>query len=267
MKTLHPINAFGILKVSLSSIRIEKIEERVVPKVPFPHRHDFFQIMLVTEGSGHHQIDFKKHKVSKNQIYIMKPGQVHSWTLSSNIKGYIVEFNRGERLLDLWNFPDMIVLKKAEDFQKLIEVMFEEFQKGEPLFDIALEGYLSGFLVKLKRLAPEIGPLKSLELIDRFNQLVEEHFRKEHRVEFYAKNLKVTPKALTMQVTRISQKSPRQIIQERVLLEAKRLLAFSHLSVAQVGYEIGFDDANYFSRFFRLHEKITPAVFRKLSGP
>ena len=265
-KTLHSMNALGILKVSLSAIRVERIEDRLQPKVPFPHRHDFFQIMLVIDGSGYHQIDFKKHKVTKNQIYIMKPGQVHTWSLGPTIKGFMVEFNREAMSVDLTEFPDMIQLKKDQDFLDLLkvtEVMFDECQKALPLFDIALQGHLSGFLVKLGRLHVLEKKVKKIGVLERFNHLVEEHFRVEHRVEYYAKELKVTPKALTMQITRATSKSPRLILQERVLLEAKRLLAFSELNIAEIGYEIGFDDANYFTRFFRLHEKVTPAGFRK----
>src|SRR5690606_6951449 len=90
IKILHSIDSFGILKVSLSSIRIEKLEDRIVPKVPFPHKHDFFQVMILTAGSGWHQIDFKKYKINPAQIFMMKPGHMHSWELSKNVSGYIL---------------------------------------------------------------------------------------------------------------------------------------------------------------------------------
>jgi AraC family transcriptional activator of pobA len=66
-----------------------------------------------------------------------------------------------------------------------------------------------------------------------------------------------------MQLSRSIGKPPRTLIQERILLESKRYLAFSSLSIADIGYKLGFEDANYFTRFFRLHEKKTPAQFRK----
>jgi AraC family transcriptional regulator, transcriptional activator of pobA len=93
-KKLHSIDSFGILKVSLSNIRIERLEDRIKPGVPFPHKHDFFQIMMITTGKGKHRIDFTEHDVKPLQTFIMKPGQMHSWNLQKGIKGLIVEFNR-----------------------------------------------------------------------------------------------------------------------------------------------------------------------------
>lgn len=274
---LHPIDALGILKVSYSAIRIEKIEDRVVPAVPFPHKHDFFQIMLVTAGSGWHQIDFKKHKVAERQIFIMKPGQIHSWELSVGVKGFLVEFNRDSLRLDFPNAPDLInqielakdsfLFKKIIDFKNIIslcEIMNLEFEKKANQFDIGLKGFLMGFLVQILRNEGEtfLHLEKKVTLVEKFKKLLELHFKTEHGVEFYAKNLNMTAKAFTMQITRSLGKAPRFVIHERIILEAKRFLAYSDLSISEIGYEIGFEDPNYFTRFFRIHEKISPARFR-----
>lgn len=274
----HSIESFGILKVTMSGIRVEKIPDRIIPAVPFPHKHDFFQIMLVTKGTGKHQIDFKKYTIKENQIFIMKPGQVHSWNLNKSIDGYIIEFNReslqvenfGETdLLNRIQFlPDVLNLKKSnihKSINKMAEVMYEEFQGKAELHDICLRNYLSGLMVQLIRESKifEVEQKKTFTNPELFRMLVEKHFRTEHRVEFYASKLKMSPKALTMQVSRAFGKSPRYLIQERFIMEAKRYLAFSGLSIAQIGHELGFQDANYFSRFFKNHEKITPGDFRK----
>jgi AraC-like DNA-binding protein len=266
----HPIDAFGILKVSMSGIRIENLEDRINPLVPFPHKHDFFQIILMTQGSGHHRIDFEKYQIAKNQIFVMKPGQVHSWQLSKNISGLVVEFNRGsvpELYEELFYSSDELKPGR-ESFQvlkTLTDLMKREFLLKRDSSDMALRHYLVNFILELKhqdQKSRKNSPLSGKTLED-FRKLVEENYRVEHRVEFYAKKLRMTPKALTMQITRVLGKSPRLLIQERFLLEAKRLLAFSKLSVAEIGYELGFIDANYFTRFFRQHVKKSPAQFRK----
>lgn len=278
MKTLHPIDAFGICEVTLSSIRVDRLEQRVEPKIPFPHKHDFYQLIMITAGSGWHQIDFKKYNVEKNQIYLMKPGQIHTWSLRSSIKGFVIEFNRhslmsaetqGPDLVGPMEFtPDLLTIKKDADFETLIylsQLMQKESQEKKEYQDISLKSLLSGFLVQiLRQTGSSLGQkIKTDGLLENFRHLVDHHFQSEHRVEFYAQKLGVTPKALTMQLSRTIKKSPRLVIQDRFLLEAKRYLAYSDLSVADIGYEIGFDDANYFTRFFRLHEKMTPAQFRK----
>lgn len=276
LKILHSIDSFGILKVSLSSIRIEKLEERIRPGVPFPHKHDFFQIMLVTSGSGLHQIDFEKHKVIPNQMFLMKPGQMHSWALSKNVKGFIVEFNHqsmnaikdSSKLIDDFsNSPDAYSFTNRKNFKEIVrltEMMIHEFETKREMHDLSLQGYLASFLILIIRsYQAHLKQHKTLSVLEKFKDLLEKNFKQVHAVEFYARELKTSPKALTMQFSRSLGKPPSQLIQDRILLEAKRFLAFSHLSIAEIGYELGFEDANYFSRFFRKHMKKTPAQFRK----
>ena len=273
---LHSIDSFGILKVSLSSIRIEKLEDRIKPRVPFPHRHDFFQIILITAGSGQHQIDFNRHKMVSNQIFIMKPGQMHSWELSKGVKGYVVEFNHQSLNLSTANSelinqfslsPDVHHFRHKHDFQMLIklsEIMMTEFKAQREMHDLCLQGYLLSFVIQIIRSDERrVKQEKIITIIENFKQLLENNFKEAHSVGFYSQRLGVSSKALTMQLSRSIGKPPRVLIQERILLESKRYLAFSGLSIANIGYKLGFEDANYFTRFFRLHEKQTPAQFRK----
>lgn len=277
IKKLHSIDSFGIRKVSLSHIRIERLEERIKPTVPFPHKHDFFQIVLVTKGKGYHQIDFMKHKVVPRQVYLMKPGQMHSWELSKEVQGLVVEFNTqslnflkdSTTLIHNMTFsPDVYEFQDQRQFHDLLnltEMMRKEFLQGKDMQDLCLQGYLTGFLIQLIRSYKDSPGLpKGISIIQKFKSLVENHFKNEHAVDFYAKTLGLSPQALTMQISRAIGKPPRQIIQERILLEAKRFLVFSDIGIAEIGFELGFDDANYFTRFFRTHEKETPAAFRKL---
>jgi len=274
MSTLHPIDSFGIKRVSLSSIRIEKLENRVNPLVPFPHKHDFYQLIVVTAGTGTHQVDFTTFKIAKNQMFLLKPAQVHSWKLQ-NIKGYVVEFNRDSLqgislhapdLIKQLDFtPDALILKapEFEIIKDLSVMMLNEFMGEKEFSDLSLRGYLMAFLIQILRNSPLNKQMKNIDSLEKFRNLVEMNFKTEHRVEFYAKEMGITPKALTMQLSRLTGKAPRLLIQERFILEAKRYLAYSALPVADIGYELGFEDANYFTRFFRLHTKITPAQFRK----
>lgn len=273
LKKHHSIDLFGILKVSLSNIRIEKLEDRISPGVPFPHKHDFYQVMIVTSGTGFHRIDFKNHKVSPGAVFLMKPGQMHSWDLKKNVKGYIVEFNQHSLtkenifLVNQYELsPDAFLLPKNDyaELIKLTELMIREFKSGKEMHDICLRAYLTSFLISLIRsYDTKVKPDKSINVIEKFKDLIEKNFKTNHGVEFYAKELGVSSKALTMQLARSIGKPPRTLIQERILLEAKRYLAFSSLGISEIGYELGFMDANYFTRFFRSHEKMTPAKFRK----
>ena len=274
-KDLHPIDSFGIQKVSLSGIRVERLEDRLKPGVPFPHKHDFFQYLIVTSGSGEHQIDFKKHKVSPGQIYMMNPGQIHSWTMKKGIRGILVEFSYqsithkdSSKLINEVSFMgDLLNVKDKQDFEEVVilcELMLRESELKRELHDLCLQNYVATFLLLLIRLQEkQLTTAKNLTTVEKFRDLLEKNFKSEHAVEFYARKLSTTPRALTMQFSRSIGRPPRELIQERILLEAKRFLAFSELSIAEIGYELGFDDANYFTRFFRIHEKKSPAKFRR----
>lgn len=279
---LFPIESLGNIDVSLSQIRIETIATRLVPRVAFPHKHDFFHIVIVKKGSGWHEIDFKRHRVHDGSVFIVKPGQVHDWNLSPDIEGYIVEFYR-ESLdtnvpisTDLTNqilaSKDELVMKKEELSQVTCncDKMLSEIQREKDLFDISLQAILTLILVDLVRTIGAGNPNKFIvqSEAENFQQLVNHFYHKHHDVDFYAKRIGVSTKTLTAKVKRTRGKPPRQIIQERFLLEAKRLLSYSHLSISDIAYKIGFEDPNYFSRFFRSQVGMTPVEFRhKVKNP
>lgn len=252
------------------AIRVEKLEDRLEPRVPFPHKHDFYQLMFVTAGRGFHEIDFTKHPVKRGQFFNMKPEQVHAWKLTG-AKGFVIEFTH-ETLPTLLNkrLPDLQNIRSEHDIQAIADlcaVMMKEFESARPRHQEALAFLLQALLIHFENAALHASekskPLETDSFTSRFQSLVETHFKKERRVEFYAKELRVTAKALTMRISRTLGQSARTYVLKRVLLEAKRLLSQSDQSIADVGYELGFDDPNYFTRFFHDYAKISPSDFRR----
>lgn len=276
MKILQPITALGLREVYPGEIRVEKLEDRLQPRVAFPHRHDFFQITVVTQGKGWHEIDFNQHKIPSSQIFLMKPGQVHSWKLSSKTKGFVIEFTSESLPKDLWrnsNFLSEVfqlsdaVSPNNYDFKRFTTIcskLLYEFELQQNHFESCLQSLLSEFLILYSRNSQDRNSASypDSEVVSRFRLLVETHFKKEHQVTFYAQSLGLTSKALTMRLSRLINKSPRAIIQERFILEAKRMLAYSGMSVAEIGFELGFEDPNYFTRFFKRFTKMNPSNFR-----
>jgi AraC family transcriptional activator of pobA len=103
----------------------------------------------------------------------------------------------------------------------------------------------------------------SNRLIVRFFNFLENHFQDEAQVHFYAKLLHVTPNYLNIVYKKEAGSSAGQYIRQRVLLEAKRLLAMSQKDVKEISFDLGFEDAAYFSRFFKKHTGSTPRDFRE----
>jgi len=101
-----------------------------------------------------------------------------------------------------------------------------------------------------------------LDLVREFNFLVEQHFREKHTVASYAKLLNKSPKTLANTFKRIIQKSPLQFIKERRMIEARRQLRYSKQSIKEIAYDLGFEDIQSFSRFFKNEEQISPSDYR-----
>lgn len=275
LKLLYPIEALGVEHAYPGEIRVEKLSERLKPKVDFPHRHDFYQLTFVTKGKGWHEIDFVRHKINGRQIFFMKPGQVHTWVFAKGAEGFVIEFTReslpslSEKSLLLLKqisaIQDATIFKNEnlwKNFATICNLMLHEFTHKSEHFEISLEGLLQSLLVPLLRLSQVGAQHNTSTLVEKFQRLLEENFQAEQQVSFYARKLNMTPKALTMQIRRSLNKAPRAVIQERILLEAKRLLSYSDMSVAEVGYDLGFDDANYFTRYFTKAAKVSPSKFR-----
>lgn len=264
---LHPLESLGNAHIARGSIRVERLEDRIEPRVPFPHKHDFYQLVVVTAGQGFHEIDFTKHPVKRGQFFNMKPEQVHAWKLK-RAQGFVIEFTH-ETLPSLLDrrLPDVVTIRSDRDVRAIANlclVMLEEFESARPHHQESLTHLLQTLMIHFENAAFDTTSQPTADsFTSNFQTLVEAHYRKERRVEFYAKELRVTAKALTMRISRTLGQSARTYVLRRVLLEAKRLLSQSDQTIADVGYELGFDDPNYFTRFFHDYAKMNPSDFRR----
>lgn len=275
---LYPMQDFGIVTGLKTTLRVQRFADRLTPLIPFPHKHNFYHLLVVTAGKGWHEIDFARYPLERGRIYLMKPAQVHSWQLEKGAQGYVIEFEEelfkihpsfAGKIQNLFQtLPDSFQVTGKKEFTELADLcesLLKEYETKAPDYELVTSLELFNFLIRLAR-------VKNLKLKEppavesfgeRFEALIEAHYTKHHEVEFYANKLNISAKALTMKMTRLSGKSARTLIQERLILEARRLLAYSEMSITEIAAHLGFEDANYFSRFFRLKTKRSPGAFRK----
>jgi len=269
------MHAFGVVSGLTKQLRISRLENRLNPAVPFPHKHDFYHLVFITSGSGWHEIDFRRHEVRAGRVFIMKSAQVHSWTMARQTKGYVIEFidetlatpdpafRRLKKLMP--RSPDVCDVARPDWLKAtaLCDLMMSEYEAQAQGFEVAITSLLAALLTILAR-APEMMPAVDVEqgLVAKFKTLIEAHFRSQHAVEFYAERLGLGAKALTMRIARATGRSARALIQERCLLESKRLLAYSDLTISTIAAELGFEDPGYFARFFRKKATVSPGSFR-----
>lgn len=153
--------------------------------------------------------------------------------------------------------------------QLLLNIFIEELNTRDNIQNDMLLMLLKRLIIVITKLArSEYIPDQKLhderlDIFRKYNLLVEANFRTEHSVNYYARRLNKSPKTLSNIFALYNQKTPIQMIQARIIIEAKRLLYYTDRSVKQITYELGFEDAAYFSNFFKRHTSLSPLDFRK----
>ncbi len=249
----------------------------------FPHRHTFYQIVLFTQGGGTHSIDFQQFSVEPHQVYAMAPGQIHTWEFVPETEGYIVNFNESfftaichdphfVETFPLFNAVsgspvNLLDVECCGEVQRLLEQMLQEFQQDWEYKAEILRAMLLQLIVVLSRRLPRLAQPQisrhQLNVLRQFERLIEAHFREKRLPREYAELLFITPNHLNALVSAALGKSAGELIRERVLLEAKRLLVNSDLSISQIASELNFEDNAYFARFFKKHTGVSPEAFRE----
>ncbi|MDQ3290569.1 MAG: AraC family transcriptional regulator [Bacteroidota bacterium] len=247
-----------------------------------PHKHDFFIILLITQGTGTHTIDFKTYPVAPQTVFFLSPGQVHAWQLSDDSAGYILFFNldffRAQSdQQELYRFPFYNVLlnkpllllsyQQILPVVKILESMEQEHLQTRFRWQDVVRSYLTILLIQLQRVFQEQQPkadteLNSHSLWQELDSLIEQHFKQHQPISFYAEKLNITDKQLNEACKSTFGKTTSNLIQDRIILEARRLLIHSKLTITQIAAELGYFDNSYFSRFFKKHTGQTPEQFR-----
>ena len=247
-----------------------------------PHKHNFYIIILITQGSGTHTIDFRKYEVVPGQLFFMIPGQVHSWELSDDADGFVVFFSaefymREFPFRKLYNFPffnallhTSALLINGEEQAALLQTISSlqtEYLNRFLMRQEMISSYLNVLLIQMTRIYRAQNPgseeqSKELTQLQALENLVEQHYKEHLPVTYYADQLLMSAKHLKEICKRSLGKTTTDLIQERLVLEAKRLLVHSELTSSQIAAELGYFDSTYFYRFFKKHTGRTPEQFR-----
>jgi AraC family transcriptional activator of pobA len=246
------------------------------------HIHsDLNQVLFIRHGGGTMQVDGQELTIGAPALLLVPPTVVHGFQFTRGTRGFVVTAAqplvrrlqaREPELRRVFVAPLCLDLSAARtgvaDLELLIDRLRRETVWEAPANRLAAEAWLTAVMIAVLRLLPADpgascglrGPMASL--VDRFSDLLDERCRSGWSVERYARELAVSPAKLRAACLAVIDKPPRQLLQERVLLEARRALIYTDLSIAQTAYSLGFSDPGYFSRFFSARAGESPQAFR-----
>lgn len=282
---VYSLHSFLNSNSEFTSFQIETFDANRHFQVAYPHRHDFYEILYLSKGSGIHIIDNNEYEITPPCVFFLSPGQAHKLQLSNDIEGYIFlftsefyslfEFNKNKLLEFPFFFsvnqqnPPLYITEEANNifisnlFKKAVSESIINKEGNSQIIHAILELILQicSKLYDSKLAIPTKN--KSQFLVKKFLVALEENHMQNHNIEFYASLLKITPNHLTQTIKEITGKTTTQLIQEKRILEIKRLLIHTNLNITQISELMNFTDISYFTRFFKKATQISPLEYRK----
>ncbi|RYE59056.1 MAG: AraC family transcriptional regulator [Sphingobacteriales bacterium] len=244
------------------------------------HRHNFFFILAVQTGEGTHEIDFVRHAVVNQSVFLLRPGQVHQLQLKAGTKGYLMEFDNefyhptnesSKQRLRKANSKTFCQLddKRFERLHAVLSTIFDEYTNQLEGYQDAVKANLEVFYIEYVRQSPEPkGNAKGVtsyvqERFDEFLELLETHIITHKLVSQYTDLMLLSQYQLN-EITKASVgKTASELIDQHILLEAKRYLLATTKQIKDIAWDLGYEDISYFIRFFKKHTGHSPDAFRK----
>jgi len=275
-----------IFDVNLKTIGMVHIDSDSVEDINSETYKSYIKVLYLNEGFEI-KVDFKIYITDGPTLFFISPNQVLSIDELGGQPGLLVFYNRDFYCIQLHdeevacdgllfnNINNMPKTNIPEQDASFIEYLFsrikDEFELRDSSLEEMIRTYLKQLLIKSTRLwkvqhlngAMASRPSTDLEFFRKFTQLVEANYKEKHNVADYADMLFLAPKTLTHRFKRLSLPQPNDIIKNRIILEAKRLLVHTDWTAKEIAYALGYDDPAYFSRLFFIKTGEPPSGFRK----
>jgi len=253
------------------------------------HRHrNLFQILLIEEGGGEMMFEAAKLPFAAPAAILVPAAVAHGFRFQPQVtQGWVLSFTEdaagllteraGEALSRLRALAAQPIIPIAEDAERsrlsaLCAELFEEGSLAREGYRLAMRGLLALIAIGVARLAASRARTGSVTLqpadatVAQLRALVDEFFRKERQLGFYAERLGMTIDRLNDHVKRATGVTAGHLVRQRVLSEAKRQLVFTMQPIQNIAEELAFSDPSHFARFFRKHTGTTPHEFREQGG-
>lgn len=239
------------------------------------HSHNYYILSFLYEGSVAHLSDFEHELVSSPAVLMLDIDHVHTHPNMSDCKIVSIAFSTNfisdqqpkflQKVTKVFSRPFInISSTEINDLYEIIKIIARESSNDKKDYEL-LKALLNVLIVKCLKLS-EIYPVSDQNkngIYNSFKTLLKENYQKQHQVKFYADMLNVSTRILTQYIRTSTFKTPKQLIDEHLLLEAKRLLYWSDVSSKEIAWQLGFETDSYFNRFFKKHTGKTPKEFHR----
>lgn len=253
-------------------------------------RNNYFSLIWVKEGNGKVKADFAEYKFESGSLFAFSPYQPYMFTPGKPISGIAINFHpeffciykhhkevscNGVLYNNIYSPPFVSVdTTSTATLEMLCQQIKTEMQNPDLAQYELLVSYLKIFLITAARLKTQQQPELMMELKDhkepfilqKLKDAIEENFKTKHSPADYAAMLYITPKALAKITKSHFNKTLSSLINERIIIEAKRELYLTNKTVKEIAYELGYEDEYYFSRFFKVNAEVSPQLYRDTVG-
>jgi AraC family transcriptional activator of pobA len=246
-----------------------------------PHKHSTYISILFTKGSGEHQIDFDTYDVKPGSVFLLNPGQVHSWKLSNYTDGYVFfhskEFYDGEnRKIEEFpffylqqNHPVIYLLgRQLEKIEALFKEVNDEYSADLPFRNGKILSLVDLIYIELSRLYQTKGTQKksvspNYLKVKKLQKLIDENFRTKKFPHEYADLMNMSTRHLSRLCQETLHKSTGDLIIDRIIMEAKRILIHNDITVSELADQLNYEDHSYFGRLFKKKAGVSPKEFQR----
>lgn len=253
----------------------EIIGERIIEKL---HAHDFFIIILFIHAKGTHDINNQSYSIGDNEVHVLFPGQMHKWHLKEGTKAYqlMIERQFFEQFSSFFRFSftnyqnNPIIKLNKDSYSKLkyefISIKKELKKQKASIHLISARAAVIAAIVseQAEDIFDEFKVYQTNERLAQYNLLIDLFFTQNKTVGFYAKKLNISANYLNILCKKDLKVSAIQLIQQRVIVEAKKLITNNKSTLKEITFELGFTDTAYFSNYFKKHTGMSPSQFRSL---
>lgn len=284
MKDIFPLYTIGHFinePHNPTEFEITRFEQMDELDIDDPHKHTFYEIIWIDEGISKQVIDYQEYEISPNTLFFISPNQLHHFEEWQPLKGgsifftesfFLQNYQDKNKLFEL-TFLDNFYTKPyfqydEEDFneiRQIIDLLFKEKQRSNYSPKIA-QSYLHILLAQIQRnIDTQTAKTSNKHYIityKKLKNLIDTHFTQALTANDYALKMNMTQHHLNLVAKQVTGKTTTQLIRERSILEAKRLLTFTDNPVSDIAIDLNYFDLSYFAKVFKSETGLSPLEFR-----